>query len=314
MNQKISLIIRIFLSVLFLGVAFYFVGYQNFLTTLKNTPLLVFLIYLVYMPLAITLGAINIYLLLSATSISVSFKTWLKYYAKSWAFGLITPAKVGEFSLVYFLRRKQVKIGTSVALILIDKTITFFLMIIIALFSFQLFSNQFNITYLLFSAFSLFLVLVLFVTNKTLRNYVIKKLNYKIIVSFVNKIKGYSQTIIEIFQNKKFIAANLCLTLCRYFIGVYMIYLVFFLIGNPVNYWYIFIIQSLVILISTVPITNSGLGLKEGTAVFLFSLVGVPTSITFIVYLSFTLVTYFAGFIIFLVFRRENEPAKKEFP
>jgi glycosyltransferase 2 family protein len=312
MNKKVSLIIRIFLSVLFLCMAFYFVGYHNFLTALKNTPLSVFVVYLVYMPLAITFGALNIYLLLSATSISVSFKTWWKYYAKSWALGLITPAKVGEFSLVYFLRKKQVKIGSSVALILIDKIITFFLMIIIALFSSQLFSNQFNITYLLFSAFSLFLVLALFITNKTLKNYVIKKLNYRIITSFITKIKGYSQTIIEVFQNKRFITANFGLTLFRYFIGVYVIHLAFFLIGNPVNYWHIFIIQSLVILISSVPITNAGLGLKEGTAVFLFSLVGVPTSITFIVYLSFTLVTYFVGFMIFLIFRKENEPAKKE--
>ena len=71
----------------------------------------------------------------------IRFKAWLKYYLITFSFGLILPGQAGTFSLIYFLKRDKFSIGSTTALVIIDKLITLLVFGIISIFGLFSFIN-----------------------------------------------------------------------------------------------------------------------------------------------------------------------------
>jgi uncharacterized protein (TIRG00374 family) len=81
-----------------------------------------------------------------------------------------------------------------------------------------------------------------------------------------------------------------------------LVFLVIFVsLGQSIGLTQIIIINSIGIIISLIPITPAGLGVREAVAVLLYSRIGVPGEVTITVYLFFAILNYLTAAINFLV-------------
>ena len=288
------------------------VGVDNFIATIQTTPWYIIPIFLAFTYVAIYMSGINSYLISKAASLPISRREMVHIYYKVWALSLLAPSKLGELSLAYFLKKKKVDVGTSLAIIFIDKAITFIAIFGIGIAGIFFFSLQQEVS-------SVLIIIVLLIGAGcfllfTRRGTTIMK---KIATFFlpkriVTRIQEYSRAVEMIVENKSLIVANSIVTITRIIFTAFILFLAFLSINSPVPYGHIFLTQALISLIGAIPITLSGLGLREGSAVFFYSLLGVAPEKTLVVYLSLTIANYLMGFFIFLTFRRENERAMTE--
>ena len=117
-------------------------------------------------------------------------------------------------------------------------------------------------------------------------------------------IKRYREKVASVSENidlliksaKGAIMLNAVITFLKWMINAAIVSLIVYLFGFNISFITVLLINSVVTAISLVPITASGLGVKESAAVFLFNSVGVPGEIAASIYLFFLILRYaFAG-------------------
>ncbi|TAL55426.1 MAG: hypothetical protein EPN86_03340, partial [Nanoarchaeota archaeon] len=69
-------------------------------------------------------------------------------------------------------------------------------------------------------------------------------------------------------------------------------YYILRLLGQNISLFWVAIIYSTTIIISLIPISLSGLGVKEGAAYLMFSASGIDATVAFTAYLMFTIIGY----------------------
>ena len=310
--------IRLILSLGILYITFYIIGFNNILNAITNLNQWILFVFLIVVPVTIFLSTLNIYILLRAALFKISLKEIIPIHFRSWSISLFTPAKLGEFSLVYFLKKKDIEYGSSIAVIIADKIITFLIMLLISVPAAYFFADKIkglDLPYLMREIFIIILLviftsLVLFTENG--RKLIVKTGNFLNFNNQLSRIKGYAKTVSFMQMNKKYILINAIITILRIALSVFAVYIAFIISGYNVKYIYILLIQSLLFLVSQIPITFSGLGLREGSAVFLYSLILIPEEITLIVYLAYAIVMYVFASVFIFSFRIKSGPAMKE--
>ncbi|KMQ50978.1 putative inner membrane protein [Chitinispirillum alkaliphilum] len=222
------------------------------------------------------LSTINIFLLLKPQKVSIPLLKLFRYYLFAWAIGLISPGKLGEFSIVFFLKKHNLTTDAALIIPIINKLLTVFALLI-----FSLSGTPFILKYIqpnipshsfLFALpaagiFFLFLGYrkkwIYFIPEKILNQY--RKLS--------DQIRLYTD------KKRKLLLIVFSITLLKWIItwtGLYLIIIGFdYLI--PLHHL-VFVLSTSKIL-SLIPITLSGLGVREGVAVYLFSGLGYSPEI-----------------------------------
>jgi len=138
--------------------------------------------------------------------------------------------------------------------------------------------------------------LVIFVTLSNLGREIIKRY---ILRKYALHFTGFSKTLFYLIKEKPYILLlNFFLALSRWCVGALSVYIIFLAFNHNPGFFYVWLILPLTIIISLVPITIAGLGIKEGTAVLLFNTINVPPSVSASVYFTFTAINYIiAGFV-----------------
>ena len=156
------------------------------------------------------LNTLNLKILLNPLK-KIGFWHLFAQQYKSWSTGLFVPGKIGEFSLSYFLR-KQIAVGSTAAIVLIDKLVSLLVLSFFAIIGFVLFFNwniALQVSALLAFGFSIFILLF---SRKGLR----KRLSHAILGERKTILSGFSSTFFEYLRKKKrLVALNLALTLVR---------------------------------------------------------------------------------------------------
>jgi len=73
-----------------------------------------------------------------------------------------------------------------------------------------------------------------------------------------------------------------------------------------VNLFLILVVNATSIIISLIPITISGLGISQAILVYLFSLVGIPESISISVAILLLIINYGIAFLSIILFKMEK--------
>jgi uncharacterized protein (TIRG00374 family) len=304
MNNKQKNIIKLIFGISLLFFVFYKIGLREiYKTILKINIFFVIPFIIIFYMLFFILGTINLKVLLDPIK-KVPFKKLLKYYALSWSFGLFIPAKIGEFSLIFLLKKEKIPIGKTTAISVIDKTITLITFAIFSAIGFLIFFNKadslkFTLVLLIILAVAIFSVL----SNRT-RN-IIKKLIGKYHIYF----KGFSKTLFSYLKkNKKVLLINFILTLIKWgLIDAGLVFIYFLAFGKVINPIYIILITAITLIVGLIPITINGIGVKTPTAVFLYSQLGIVSSIVASVYLIDLIIKYLiASFILAFLFDKKS--------
>jgi len=297
MKKKVANLIKIVVSFILIIYLINKVGLSNITKTMIN-------INLVYLPLILLLwignlliGAINIKIMLKALNEKLIFTKTLKHYLRSWAYGLFLPGKIGEFSLIYFLKKENIELSKGTIIAFTDKIITFFVLFIIAFFGLINILNLNDIISILVLIFLVFgLAFFFLVTEKgrdLIKKYVLKRYSKK----FKNFFKNFSYLL---KKRTLFLLLNTFFTLLKWFLIFIIIYLLFKSIDYHINFMILISAISIGLIISLIPISISGLGVRENSSLAVFVYYNVPPIIAGSVLLIQTLIRYIIGVVVLI--------------
>jgi uncharacterized protein (TIRG00374 family) len=179
-------------------------------------------------------------------------------------YGLVTPGRVGEFARAYYLdERKSVTISTILMEKLIDVLILAFLSIITAIFFFNKYSilNSIILVACLASILSLYLF-----ASKKLTTLLTKPLRLKI-----EDVETHIDSFSKLRNNWSAMLKTISLAFLYYIICYLVAIVILYSLGTNA---FAVITLPLIVLMGNLPITVSGLGVRESIGVACFILLG----------------------------------------
>ncbi len=302
MNNKKLIFLRILIGFLILFALFYKVGFTNLYNTLISiNPIYLFLLFLMTIIIMIV-ETITYKVLTAAVDKKIPFWRLFKYYITSWSIGLISPGKLGEFSLVYFLKKEDIDLGKGTAMYVLDKSITIFLLILVSVYGFFIFLTKVQALQLIIALLILIFLVIFFLISSPGRKIIVRYILRK----YAENFSGFSRTLSFYFkEQKRIILLNIFLTLIKSILQAIAVFFVFLAFGVKVPILPIYIISAIITIVSLIPITVSGLGTREASATFLYSLIGVKASIVISVYIIIIFVHYFLGLLNMLLISKK---------
>ena len=258
---------------------------------------------LIYLTIAILLNFPQLFLksirwnlLLAKQNINYSLYSSFMIFLNSLYIGMITPGRIGEFIRVLHLKNdKSVNIGKGFSIVLIDRLFDLYLLMIIGsvgMWRIGIFGDFSNI--FIFFIFLIFISPLLLLNSIFINSFVsilykattIKKNKYKIEASYATFFKNI----------KELVGFNLLvsafLTFSSYFIFFLQCYLIVLSMDLKISFLTITSFMAISNLISFIPISISGLGTRDATLIYLFSLESVGSE-TAVIYSLLVFITFF---------------------
>lgn len=289
MKKFLLTIIKIIISLSILLYLLYKLNFSEvYKTILAVSIFIIILIILRYFGL-VFINSLNLKILTKSLRLRVSLPTLFKYNLLSYAVGQYSPGRAGEISLAYFLNKKGISYGEGTAVFIMDKLISTFALIVFSIFGFFIFFPKIlaiKVSLLLIAFLAgLCFFLILKKTRKFAKKYILRK--------YSSKFKGFSRNLLYLLKRKKrFLLLNVLITFGRILFGGYIIYLILLFFDIKISFFLVPTISSVGIISSSLPISISGLGVRESIVVYLYSQFNVAAVIIGSVYLLITFLHY----------------------
>ena len=297
---------KILVSIIILYFLISQIGFDKIIQTLSGTNLSILLLAVPLKIVALLLTTLNISVLLKGIKKKISL--WKLFITSNlaWSIGLFLPGRLGEFSLIYFLKKHDVTIGEGTAITLLDKISTFIVLSIISVLAIVTYFD-FNTALKFGTILLIILVLSIVMLSSSRTRDFIKKHFLK---SYSKLFTGFNESLKMILHQKVLFCTNLLITTIKWFFSFLLIKIIFTSLGVQVSIIDVSFITSLAMLISLIPISIGGLGVRESIAVYLFNNLSVKPEVTLSVYLINTLLNYLFGFLLLLT--NLNKLGRKE--
>lgn len=284
-------IVQVLVSIALLIFVITKIGPNTILYTFTSIKLSYFPLIVSLYGLTLILGGLNLWILLRPVKRTIPLIQVVTYSMVSWAVGLFTPGKLGEFSVAYLLNKDGLEISKGVAVALVDKFVTLStLMICSGIGMFILFGTKYTIFFSVGLASLLIAVYLLI--------FCVGQINARKPVTW---LRDFQSSLTDFFKdNKGILVINFFLTMIKWCITGLSFYVVFASFGSSANVALIIIISMTITFINIIPVTLHGLGLKEIAAIYLYGMIGVPQEIAVVSSLFFSILAYALGLIIML--------------
>jgi glycosyltransferase 2 family protein len=297
--MKLGNVIKLTLGVLVIGLILYKVGFEKITSTITRMNISYIPLFIILFTIGLYMGAWNMKILLDAMGAKLKMNDVWRAYLLSWAFGMVVPGKVGEFSFIYLVKDKM-KVGEATAVAVIDKMITALSLCMLAFIGFFIFFPFKTAVLLTIGVSSASIIGLIFLLTQFGR-----KIMKKILGRKHEIFSGFSKTMkYLIFEEKKAVIVNIVVTFLKWGVTAVLTWSVFKSFGANVNPLVIISVSATAMLISLIPITMSGLGIKEGASVFLYGLAGVGGAVTISVQLILLVLNYVGAAIVFFFVKK----------
>lgn len=316
--KKIWPIVRILVALLIIYLLLQRINLKSAIAMLMRVdPLWLSFAFLTFF-LFVLISVIRWKILLDAKELFFSNGYLLKVYFISLFFNNLLPTAIGgDVMRVAYTKKKESGIGQALAVILFDRVIGFvglFAFALIATFLFFIFRNPGGREYLALNLFGfvfLFALTALLISDQAyrlFRRFWLKLKFWRLgerIDSFAAKLKGFANNFSALFFSFLLsLLVQLFLSLVWYFSGL--------AINKTLSPLYYFLYIPLINVITMVPITFGGLGIREGSFVYLFQRVGLTKEEAMGVSLLFLFANYLhslIGGLTFIIMKRGGEDA-----
>lgn len=260
------------------------INLQELFLTLRKINLFYFLIAIILALISALLGILKWRVLIKSQEIKVSFITLAKIYLKGFFLGTITPGKLGEFWKVKYLTEKcEISSGLAFYTTLMDRIIDLVIIVGISLAGvgslFSLYGIEAD-----WAVIILWLILIsLIVYFLTKKNNIRKILKSLINIFLPKSIREKTDLFLDQFfgelqrLNLTLFLKLLMWGLSYYLSAVLVYYFVMLSLGISISIWYLFLIVALIWLIVGLPITILGVGTREASYIFFFSVFGISS-------------------------------------
>ncbi|UCB57008.1 MAG: flippase-like domain-containing protein [Candidatus Omnitrophota bacterium] len=262
-----------------------------------------FLINLLIVPV-IFLKSLRWRYILQFQSIYYSIKDIFLIYLSGIYAGLATPGRLGEaFKALYLRNEKNVSLGRGLATVFIDRLCDLYLLLAIGLFGIWKLclgvNNWFTFTVIIFLLIIAPFVLVHKKSIIGLARYLqninlFKKYKYRLKFHY----EEFSGSIKEMNIGRALLLIGI--TLSSALLYFWQCYWLISLLGLKIPFLTVVLFISILNLVNLLPITVMGIGTREVTLIYLFSLIGLSaeeaTAASFLLFVSFYLLTGIIAF------------------
>ncbi|MCK4589131.1 MAG: flippase-like domain-containing protein [Nanoarchaeota archaeon] len=298
MKKSFKNLIKFGTGWLILFFVFYKIGLSNIYDSLKLMNLWFLIPITLLFILTWIMNTINLMVLLKPLKYTISFWKMFKHYWMSQLASLVLPGSIGNFSIIVFLKDKELNVGRISAMLLMDKIITLICYLSFAVLGFVVLFDFGNLLFKTLVLFFLVVGLLTLILTKKIRLFIRKYILRK----YAKHFTGFSDTFFNYFKrHKKAIFINVFWTVSRILtIGV-VIFLIFLSLNSYINLWAIIVITCMESIIAMTSITPQGIGIKEPVGMYLYSLIGVPAPIAAARYIIIILEKYVLMFLIVFI-------------
>lgn len=269
-NKK--LILKTIFTILFLIFLFYFVKPNQIIQALKQAKFFWILLAFLLLPLNLFIQFLRWKFLVVLSNENVPNREIIKSILYSFSYSIFTPARLGEIGRAFHIPNS--KKDELVILAFFEKFFAFGSLLLFGFLSLGIFK-----TYLFF----IIVILIIFILVES-----------KMIVKFIPFIQRYKRVIRRVKISKIF-------SISIIFVFIYIFQ--FFLVLNAfhiVQFFKSFFMISIVMFFNSLPITLSGLGIRELLSVYFFKDLGISpasaASASLIIFFINILIPTFVGF------------------
>jgi uncharacterized protein (TIRG00374 family) len=302
MLKKTLYYLRIPLTIAFLAFLLYNVGIDELISALgKSDPLYQIPLLAIWL-VSQFLGTLALFVLVRPLKMTVSFWKIFRRFIVTWSLAFATPARAGEFLMAAYFKRDGLPIGRGIVVIFIDKLATLVVTLLIAIAGAHVLLGP-QVSAVLIALLIAGLLLALMISKS-------ERAEEKIEGFFARRFGlmsgGYSQMRSFLSEHRVALGTNLLITVVKFLTHAGFLWLVFLSINVTPPLYMVFLISALVQVVILVPITISGLGLREGATVVLFSLAGVEASDAFAAAIMCSVLAYVYAGLSLLIFPWEK--------
>src|SRR3990170_1991177 len=301
MKRYIFLIIKIFVSIALLIFLFKKADMGNVWAIMQSMNFLILAAVALLYAVSQIISTYRWSLFLPNAGIHVPFLKLVSLYYVGMFFNIFLPSAIGgDVVKSYYLYKFSGRGGNSLASVFLDRFTGFFALVTIAVVSLVFGYGYVKETYVPF--FIITLASVFFLSSLILWNRGLH--NWALVITGKIKLFGINEKI-ESFYNAIMLYKGEPVVLLKAF-GVsfiiqFMSITIFYLISKgldmTVSIGYFFLFVPIAVTISMIPISLSGLGLREGAFVYLFTKVGATDAQALTVSLASFAVTVLLGLI-----------------
>ncbi|MBU2638677.1 MAG: flippase-like domain-containing protein [Nanoarchaeota archaeon] len=284
MNKRVVTVVKAAVGISIIAFLVYKIGAQDVFNIVRSTSPLAFLIIAIGYLLNALLNSASFYLILSSIKVSARYSGIFFSFIKSWGIGSVLPGKVGDLSVVYFLKKEGINAKDSSAMYVIDKMVVLLFFLIIAMITAKLFLPL-NAFYLL-ACFLLFAVVGFLLFLKFG-----KSLIRKVFGRYANYIEAFHDNIQIVIKKPLLLLILFIISCLRWAVLSFSMWILLSMANEHVSFAYVFLFSVTANILALLPVTVSGIGLKEAAFVYLYALVGATTSIVLAVSIVYSFVT-----------------------
>ena len=306
MKKTILNIIKLALGILIVYLLIIKIGVSDIIRSiLKIEPFAIVYLLCIFV-VAWMLDAVNYKLLLMPFK-NIPLKNLFKYNAIAWSIGFFIPGKLGQFSVIYFLHRENVGIGIITAVSFLDKIISMFVLSAFSVLGFYIFFGATAALKVIGYLAAGFILLVLVLSKKP-KKFVKKYILHKHAAHF----NGFSKTLTFLMKTRKtVILINFLLSVVKWILAGSMSYILL-IYTSEITLLPAVLITAIASISTLIPITISGLGIREALNVFLFSRIGVDKAAAAGMIIILTALTYCIAVAVILFFLPEIRQKKPD--
>jgi uncharacterized membrane protein YbhN (UPF0104 family) len=240
-KKAIPHVCRVIITVLIIAFLFYYIRPREILSIFSQSKTIWLIPIIILRPLYHLIRGLKIWQILSiGTNRKLPAFKIAGWYIIACSIGVFTPGGIGDFSMGYFGRHYDISMVQSTAAVLLDKFVNIFVMGCIALIGFIIYFPQKKFAYIIMLLGIIIISLSIYISIK-------KRSEFNLL--FQNRFK-------------------------KLFPGIQII--VNFIIKNPLNFLPLFFISPLGRIAAMLPITLNGLGIYEGSMVYLLRHIDIP--------------------------------------
>ena len=291
MKSKIRLALEIIFCVLILGFLISKIHIRETIDILRNVDLFWIGIGVIVYLIALVITAYSLKVLFDSIKYTPIME-WMRFYLVGFSMGLILPGRAGDLSIIYFAKQKGFDIGESTAFTITDKLITLIIFGIIAALGIFTILNSTELYW------GLLFALLCIIAGSFLFTPIARRWVVKMIGKYASTFQGFYKTFKNLLlHHKDKVFINIFITFLRPLGNAFLIILIFKAMGIDVSFLYAILINAVTLIVSLVPLTPNGLGIREGVGAFLFSRIGVPLEATVAMYVIILMMNYATGII-----------------
>lgn len=263
---------------------------------------------LIYIPM-ILLQTAKWDFILKKQKFRFNFNYLLKLQFISSFYEMITPARIGSFIKIMYLQDKIKNLGKAASSVVIDRFIDFLSVAFLAFMgSILLISNSINTLYMSVIVFITFLLGFIVLTNKRISK-IFWNIAYKLLIPKRLKKKALKSfnDFYKVLPNIGNIIILFLLTFVFWLIVYTQAYIFALAFNVKIPYIQFILIFPISVIISLIPITVSGLGMREASLLAILSKFGMPSNgiVTFSLVWSGTAIIIYSIPFLYLLIRKK---------